>query len=145
MQVLAVAGDDEQRVVDADAEADHRRHLDGELGHREHGGGETDHADAAEQPEDRGAEREAHRQHRPEGDEEDDDGGEEAERLAGRELELGEQLAAVLDGEAVDAHFLAEFLHLVGQRQLLGLTLHLVGDLGEGDGLGRAVEDRTLG
>ena len=29
-QALAVAGDDEQRVVDADADADHRRGLGGE-------------------------------------------------------------------------------------------------------------------
>ena len=35
VQALPVAGDDEQRVVDADAEADHRHHLRREVGHRD--------------------------------------------------------------------------------------------------------------
>ena len=34
-EALAVAGDDEQRVVDADADADHRRQLRGEARHRD--------------------------------------------------------------------------------------------------------------
>ena len=37
VQPLAVARDDEQRVVDADADADHRRDLRRELGHRQEG------------------------------------------------------------------------------------------------------------
>ena len=43
VEVLAVAGDDEQRVVDADAEADHHAQDQGELGDVQERG---QHADA---------------------------------------------------------------------------------------------------
>ena len=42
----AVAGDHEQRVVDADAEPDHRRDRGGEVGGRQHGGDQRDRARA---------------------------------------------------------------------------------------------------
>ena len=44
----------------------------------------------------------AHRQHRPEGDDQDDDGEGEAEQLGRRLLELGEQEPAQLDAQPVD-------------------------------------------
>ena len=49
-----------------------------------------------------GADRQAHRQHRTEGDDQDDDGGEDAVHLALGKLELGEQVAAVLDLDTLD-------------------------------------------
>ena len=42
VQPLAVAGDDDQRVVDADADADHRRDRTRELGHRQEAGDDAD-------------------------------------------------------------------------------------------------------
>ena len=52
--------------------------------------------------EERGADRQPHRQHRPEGQDEDDDGGDDAVDLALGQLELAERVAAVLDGQALD-------------------------------------------
>ena len=49
-EVLAVAGDDEQRVVDADAEADHRSELGGELGDRDDVGEERHDASPPRRP-----------------------------------------------------------------------------------------------
>ena len=49
-----------------------------------------------------GADRQAHRQHRSEGDDQDDDGGKDAVDLALGQLELGEQVAAVLDLDTLD-------------------------------------------
>ena len=59
-------------------------------------------ADADAEAEQGGADRQAHGQHRAEGEDEDDDGGDEAVDLALGELELAEQVAAVLDLEPVD-------------------------------------------
>ena len=48
------------------------------------------------------ADRQAHGEHGAESDDEDDDCGDEAVDLALRQLELAEQVAAVLDGDALD-------------------------------------------
>ena len=136
VQLLAVAGDDEQRVVDADAEADHDADERREVGDLEDVAGD-DHRRAAEADAgERGADRQAHRQHRAEGDDEDDDGEREAEQLGRRLLELGEEVAAELDAHA-----------LLLRHQLLDLVADLGGArevdvLGEvhrrvGDGAGR--------
>ena len=101
VQGLAVAGDDQQRVVDADADADHRRDRGRELGHREEAGDEADEGDAAADAEQRGDDRQAHRQQRAEGDQQDDDGGDDADELAGELGLLGEDVAAELDLQAL--------------------------------------------
>ncbi len=81
-QSLPVAGDDEEGVVDADAEADHDHDVRAEGGH----GDEV--AECLQDPEahaysDQGGEnRQAHGDHRPEGEEHDHDGGQQADRLA---------------------------------------------------------------
>ena len=101
-EVLGVPGDQQQRVVDADAEADHGRdHRGG--GADVGGGGEQGDAGAADaEPDQRGADRQAGADHGPEGEDQDDEGGDDADDLAatlhrgGRALG---QLAAELDLE----------------------------------------------
>ena len=94
----AVAREDEERVVDADREAEHGRQRG--RGRREvgHAAGEHDaeHADA--DAEERGQQRQAGGQQRAEGDGEHDHGHEHAEHLADRRLALDRGgRAAVLD------------------------------------------------
>ena len=84
VQALPVAGDDEQRVVDADADADHRR----ELRARSRDVvtvwlSELDERDADADAEERDEDRQAHREQRAERDEQDHDGGEDADELGG--------------------------------------------------------------
>ena len=62
---VAVAGDDEERVVDADAEADHQRELGGEVGHVDEVAAEPDHAEPGAEAEQRGHDRQAHRENEP--------------------------------------------------------------------------------
>ena len=82
VEVLAVSGDDEQRVVDADAEADHHAEDQRDLGHVRERRQDADAGDADEDADQRGDDREAHRDHRAEGDEQHDDGDAEADQLA---------------------------------------------------------------
>jgi len=116
MERLAEARDDEQRVVDADAETDHRHHGGGLVrhghqvahhGHDPGGDQETEEGDADGQ---------AHRDDRPERDDEDDDRREEAERLALGELELLERHPAVGNrghcGTQASGGFLDRVAHL---------------------------------
>ena len=133
VELLAIAGDDEERVVDADAEADHDPEERREVGDREDVGqqGDDRHADAdAEQ---RVADGQPHREHRPEREDQDDDREREAEHLGRRRLERGEDLTAELDLHAVD----------VG-RESLDLLADLVG-AGERDLVGQLdVRERDL-
>ena len=101
-EVFAVPGDEDQRVVDAHAEADHAaehrrptRDVDqiGDQGHR---------ADPERETEQRHADRQSHRDDRSEREQQDDDRGEQADRLAESALgllEREEQVAAQLDPE----------------------------------------------
>ena len=95
--LLPVAGDDEQGVVDADAEADHGAERGGEARDRHDVGEEPADPEADADADDRGADGQAHGEHRAERHDEDDDGEGEAERLRRRGLEPGEGLAADLD------------------------------------------------
>ena len=63
------------------------------------------------------ADRQAHRQHRAEGEDQDDDGGDDAVDLALRQLELAEQVAAVLDLQALDGGVVAELLDRPAERR----------------------------
>ena len=111
VEAVAEAGEDEERVVDADAEADHRRQLRRELGGVEDVGAEGDQAEADAEREQRGDDRQAHRDQRAEGDQQDDDRGEQADHEGGVAFFFGarflDRLAAELDLEAVAARGLA--------------------------------------
>ena len=97
VQALAVAGDDEQRVVDADADRDHRHGLLVKLGMSMTLTARPTSGDAGADAEERGDHRQAHREHRAERDEQDDDRGEEADALAAELGRLGELVALELD------------------------------------------------
>ena len=101
-EVLAVAGHEQQGVVDADAEPDHAGQLWGEAGDRDQVGDQRHRADPEHEPEDRHADRQSHRDHRSERHEQDHDRRDEADQLADPEpgiLERVEQVAAELDLE----------------------------------------------
>src|SRR5262249_39207605 len=65
VEPFAVAGDDEQRIVDADTDADHGYRLVREARHREAVGHQTHDRDAGSHAEDSRHDRQAHGQHRP--------------------------------------------------------------------------------
>ena len=100
---LAVAGDDEERVIDADAEPDHQRQLRREVGHAQHPAAQTDQTDPGAEPEQGRRDRQAHRQQRAEADQQHDDRrpDPDQERVADRRL-LGllDRLPAQLDAQA---------------------------------------------
>ncbi len=102
VQVLAIAGDDEQRVVDTDPEPDHRGHLRREVRHVLEPAEQGGQRDCGAEAEQRGADRQAHGDHRTERDQQNDHRGEETEQLAGRQRERAEHVAAVLDRHALD-------------------------------------------
>ncbi len=80
--MLTVAGDDEQCVVDADAETDHHAQDQRELGDV-HEGGEHAHACGAdEQAHECSDNRQAHGDNRAEGDQQHDDGNGDADEFA---------------------------------------------------------------
>ena len=82
---VAEARDDEEGVVDADAEPDHQRELGGEVDHVDDVAAEPDHAQAGTEAEERRHDRQAHREQRAEAEQQDDHGGQEAD--AGREAD----------------------------------------------------------
>ena len=70
---LAEARQDEQRVVDAHAQPDHRRELGGEVGRVHHVGEQRDRPEAGAEAEQRGDDRQAHRGQRAERQQQHDD------------------------------------------------------------------------
>ena len=92
VEVLAVSGDDEQRVVDADAEADHGAQDQRELGDVQECGQDADGGGTDEDAHQRGDDRQAHGHHGAEGDEQHDDGDADTDQLAARGVlcQLGE-------------------------------------------------------
>ena len=103
-----VARDDEQRVVDADADADHRGDLTGEVRRVDERGPEGDGRERDEDAGDRGRDRESHRDHGAEGQQEDHDRGEEADELGCRQVALLERVAS--EGN-LDRCVLGDLLH----------------------------------
>ena len=79
-----VPGDDEERVVDADTDADHRRDLRHEARRGEDVGHDPDAGERHRDPDERGQDRQAHRDERSERDEQDDDRGDDADDLTRR-------------------------------------------------------------
>ena len=102
MDPLPVAGDDEQGVVDADAEPDHDPEERGEVGDVDDVAEDDDQthprADSAEGDGDG----EAHREHRAEGEDQHDDGEGEADEFGRRRFEDGEGRATGEDLETLD-------------------------------------------
>ncbi len=86
VQLGAVTGDDEERVVDARPEADHRGELGREARDVEHERDEQQPSEADAQREQRGHDRQPHRDHRAEREQQDHDRGEQTEQLARRRL-----------------------------------------------------------
>ena len=76
-EFAAVAGDDQQGVVDADAEADHRRDRARPVGHVDDVGEQRAGGQSDTDTEQCGGERKAHRHERPERDQQDDRGDEQ--------------------------------------------------------------------
>ena len=87
VEALAVPGHDEERVVDPDAETHHQREQGGVLGDVDHVAQHHDRAGAGADPAHRHGDREAHGQHRPEGDDQHDDGERKADQLGRRRIE----------------------------------------------------------
>jgi len=81
-----VAGDDEQRVVDADTETDHHAEDQGELRHVHEGREHTDRRGADEDADECGDDRQAHRDDGAERDQEHDDGDSDSDELTARVL-----------------------------------------------------------
>ena len=84
VQVLAVAGDDEQRVVDADTEADHHAEDHREVRDVDERRQDADAGRADEHAHERGDDRQAHRDDGAERDEQHDDRDGDADELAAR-------------------------------------------------------------
>ena len=106
LQVLAMAGDDEQRVVDADTEPDHRRDR------RRHGADvdeardDRDQSDTGREADERDADRQSHRDDRAEREQQHDRGDEQADELLSAELGLhgfGREVATQLHAHHVGA------------------------------------------
>jgi len=121
---------DEQRVVDPDTDTDHRGDLRRErrnIGEpREQGHDRETDADA----EHRGHDRKAHREHGAERDQEDQDGGQDADRFALRLRLVGEHRAPELDLEVRGVRLFHQIAHVRGEvdRHVVGLHVEL--DLG---------------
>ena len=132
----AVPDDDEQGVVDADTDADHRHELRRPVGHHEHvreqlADGER-HADA-EQGDD---ERHAGGDHRAERDQQDHECGDQADLFGAGLGALGhlDDGAAGFDGERRCVAAQGELDQLLAERDrdLLGRGIELEGDEGDG-------------
>lgn len=102
VEVLPEPGDDEQGVVNANPQTDHDADGRGEVGHRDHLRQQTGDHRAGRDTGEGHPHRQARGQHRPECDDQDDDGEAEAEGLRGRHRELGEGRPAQLDLQTFD-------------------------------------------
>ena len=129
---LPVAGDDEQGVVDADTEPDHGAEEGGEVGDLEDVAEDDDQTQSGADAAEGDGDRQAHRQHGAEGEDQHDDGEGEADELGLRRFEHGEGGATgvhleTLDGGRAVGDRLAEGSRL-GQADIGGQV-----DLGVGE------------
>jgi prolipoprotein diacylglyceryl transferase len=133
-QFVAVPGDDEQGVVDADPDGHEHDGRGPELGDVHAVGGQHHHGDAGGDPEQRRDQRERHGEHGAEGHQEDHHRSQETDRFGGRVLLLEEHLAAQIDLDlgrhvGVGPHC----CHLVGPAEGVVLIRFVEQHLGEGD------------
>ena len=89
-QLVAVPADEEERIVDADAEPDHRRERRGDRRNAGDVAEQPDQGQAGGQADDCGHDRHAHGDEGTEREREDDHGGEEADRIAAPGVRLGQ-------------------------------------------------------
>ena len=147
-EVLSVAGDDEQGVVDADRDPDHRRHGRGDGDDVHAGGEEPDEEQSDADTEDRAEQRGDHGDDGAERHEQDDHGDDQPDDLRGPCL-FGlcplDDLAAVADLDAGRTGRVGggeqRFELILGHRSGAGV----VDDLGVGDGPVRRLEQRGGG
>ncbi len=99
----AMAGDDEERVVDPDSQPEHRSQRRRDRRHRDDVPEEADQAEAGREPEDRRQDRDRHRRCGPEGEEQHDDRDGDPDRLAGLGAGLGDGRAQIRAGCNLDA------------------------------------------
>ena len=99
---LAVAGDDEQGVVDTDAEPDHRPQECGEVGDLDDVAEDDDQTQPGPDTPEGNGDRQAHREDRAEGEDQHHDGEGEADELGLRWFEHGQGCAARQHLEALD-------------------------------------------
>ena len=130
---LAVARADEQRVVDADADADHRGDLRRERRNVEHAREQVHDRESDPDAEQRGHDRQTHREQRPERDQQDDDGREDADELARGHRLLGEHAAREFDAQQVGVGVLRDRAHVRREIERHVVRLHVEEDLGVGD------------
>ena len=100
VEVVAVSAQDEQRVVDTDPESDHRAQPRGNRGDLDQCAHETDQRQPDNEADDRHAERQDRRVDAAKRDEQDDQGGDDADHLGwagGAFLQHRRQLTAVFD------------------------------------------------
>ena len=100
---LPIPGDDEQGVVDADADADHRAERESQPRHVDARAEHVDKGEADAEAHHRSQQRKSHGDHAAEGQQQDDDRGDEPEQLGGRRLLCVEETegAADLDNQPV--------------------------------------------
>ncbi len=129
MQTLAVPGADEQRVVDTDTDADERRDLGRERGDVQDSREQVDEREPDPDSEQRGHDRHAHRQQRAERDQQDDDGGEDPDRLARGLRLLGEHRAAEFHLQPRRIRVLGDRAHVRCEVERDVVRLHVEEDL----------------
>jgi hypothetical protein len=126
-RLVALLGDQEQCVVDADAQADHGGQGRPDRGDGHHVAEQADEAEPDGQADHRGDDGHAHRHQAAEGERQDQHGGEQADDLAALGRRLGQDAAEV----AADAHADACLARgLGGVEDAVG---DLLGDVAVGD------------
>ena len=118
-----MAGQDEERVVDADTEGEHQPYDGGDLGHRGEAGKDAEGAGADQDRDERHADRETHGHHGAEGHRQDDGCDQDGDHLAtaaSRGTRVA-QASVVLDLESGVSGNLGRLLRFVvhGGRDLL--------------------------
>jgi hypothetical protein len=104
--LVAMLGDQEQRVVDAHAQADHGRQRRPDRWDGQDVAEQADEAERGGQAEHRGDDRHAHRHQAAEGEGQDQHGGEQADDLAALGRRLGQDAAEVASDGDLDARLL---------------------------------------
>ena len=129
-QRRAVAGEDQQRVVDADAEPEHARDRSRPVGHVHDRGEQPDQRRGDPEAEQRGDDRQPGGDERPERQDQHERGDQQADRLGGQLALLGggDHLAAHLDAQPVSA---ARAVSAERDQALAGRVGDAVGLLGQ--------------
>jgi len=123
VELVTVAAEHEERVVDPDAQADHDGEGGGEVRQVDDLSGDADDGHARADTEHRDADRQADGEHRTEGQQQDEDGAGDADGLRGGRLEVLEDLATEFDGQPVASGLLAQIEQVDGGGDLVRALL----------------------